>query len=150
MKFRLILFVFVLICILSCKQDDTCRENKVVALHIDFVNQINNTKLLVDSISVNGLGKDSMIYNNKKNADKILVELNSMTNNCTFVIKFNNTTDTLNVKYINKEYFISYSCGIVTAHELDTLISTNHYIRKIVIKNRFINTTDEQHVQIFH
>ncbi|GAB1415142.1 hypothetical protein MASR2M117_05480 [Paludibacter sp.] len=119
-------------------------------MHIDFVNQINNTKLLVDSISVNGLGKDSMIYNNKKNADKILVELNSMTNNCTFVIKFNNTTDTLNVKYINKEYFISYSCGIVTAHELDTLISTNHYIRKIVIKNRFINTTDEQHVQIFH
>ncbi|OJV37489.1 MAG: hypothetical protein BGO29_03320 [Bacteroidales bacterium 36-12] len=150
MKYTIAFLFFISVLYSSCTQDTTCRENKDVKLHADFINQSNNSKLTVDSVTVFGVGQDSLIYNNKKSVDKILIPLNNAAEDCSFVIIFDEIADTINVKYTNIEYFMSYSCGVIMAHEIDTVTFTDNYIKEIIIQNRIINPTDVKHIQILH
>jgi hypothetical protein len=142
------------ICILSigmfhaCTQDEACRENSAVNLHAAFYTFGTTNQMTVDSLTVYGLGKDSLLYNVKNSINKINLPLNKTDNTSIFVLQFNHVNDTVFVLHANSEYFVSFPCGMVITHQMDTIIATNHVIRGLKIVNRDINTTDEQHVQI--
>jgi hypothetical protein len=140
----LILFIFLFF---SCSQEETCRENKQVLLRVGFYTSGTSNTLNIDSVTVFGLNKDS-IYKNVKNISKIALPLNNSAKESIFVLNTNGINDTINIQYSNKEYFISFACGTVITHKIDTVFSTKYNIKGNKIVNRDINTTDVQHIQI--
>lgn len=143
-------FLFAILFIAACSQDEACREKRDVKLQAGFFTFETTTAAGIDSLTVYGLGQDSLIYDNEKDIDEISLPLNNSDVQSIFVMKFNELYDTLFVLHTNTEYFISYPCGTVTTYQIDTVLSTNHYIKGIKIQHHEINTTDVQHVQIFH
>lgn len=149
MNYRLLIFIFVLF-IVACAEDETCRERTTVTLNGSFFQHGTTTALFVDSISVYGLGIDSMIYNSRKNAARISLPLNPNADISVFVLVSNSVNDTVRVIHSNQDFFISYHCGTVITHKLDTVLTTRHQIKDIKIVTHDINTTDVQHLQIFY
>jgi hypothetical protein len=154
MRLYLYLFSFLItsVMMISCTQDETCRENKDVRLNAGFFTSGTTNALSVDSLTVFGLGNDSMLYNVNNNINNIKLPLNKKQELSIFVMNFqaDQATDTLFVLYTNQDYFISYECGSVITHRIDTVITTEHFIKSVKIINHDINTTDVQHLQIFH
>jgi hypothetical protein len=138
---------------ISCTQDETCRENKDVRLNAGFYTSGTSNALSVDSLKVFGLEReDSSLYDVNKSINNIKLPLNKKQELSIFVLNFraNQVIDTLFVLYTNQDYFISYECGSVITHKIDTVITTEHFIKSVKIINHDINTTDVQHLQIFH
>jgi hypothetical protein len=152
MKILITSLTLILLLLSSCAQEETCRENKQVLFNIGFYTSETTNALNIDSITVFGINNNSItpdsLYKNVKNINKIALPLNNSAEESIFVLNINGTHDTLNVQYSNKEYFISYSCGMVITHHVDTVLSTSHLIKSYRILNRDINTTDVQHLQI--
>lgn len=134
----------------SCAQNESCRENKTVTLNAAFFTSETMNNLTVDSLTAYGMGQGALIYDNEKNIKDIHLPLNKKEEQSTFIMNFNAEQDTVWVLYTNQNYFISYECGAVITHKIDTIITTNHYISSIKILDHDINTTDVQHLQIFH
>ena len=152
MRFNYFILALLIVAVMtnSCTQDETCRENKKVMLNAGFFSSGTTTSLSVDSLTIFGLGQDSMLYNVKNSINKINLPLNKKEDLSIFVLTFKTIQDTLWVLYTNDDYLISYECGTVITHKIDTVITTNHYIESVKIINHDINTTDVQHLQIFH
>jgi len=155
MRLYLFLFAFLItsVMMISCTQDETCRENKDVRLNAGFYTSGTTNALSVDSLKVFGLEReDSSLYDVNKSINNIKLPLNKKQELSIFVLNFraNQVIDTLFVLYTNQDYFISYECGSVITHEIDTVITTEHFIKSVKIINHDINTTDVQHLQIFH
>jgi hypothetical protein len=152
MRFNYLILALLVVAVMtiSCTQDETCRESKKVMLNAGFFSSGTTTGLSVDSLTIFGLGQDSMLYNVKNSINKINLPLNKKEDLSIFVLKFKTIQDTLWVLYTNDDYLISYECGTVITHKIDTVITTNHYIESVRIINHDINTTDVQHLQIFH
>ncbi len=148
-KIKFFISVIIALLLLSCAQDDTCRTDKNIGMHAGFYLLENKTNLQIDSITVYGKDVDSLLYNNSKNIDKIKLPLNPQTENCTYILKINETYDTLKITYSNKEYFISYACGMIISHKLDTILHSQHSIQKVEITNHQIDLTDAEHLQIY-
>jgi len=147
--FSFTIFLLAVVMFHACTQDETCRENTEINLHATFYAFGTTNQMTVDSLTVYGLGKDSLLYNVKNSINKINLPLNKTDNTSIFVMQFNHVNDTLFVLHANSEYFVSFPCGMVITHQMDTVMTTNHVIREVKIINRDINTTNEQHVQIF-
>lgn len=155
MRLYLFLFAFLItsVMMISCTQDETCRENKDVRLNAGFYTSGTTNALSVDSLKVFGLEReDSSLYDVNKSINNIKLPLNKKQELSIFVLNFraNQVIDTLFVLYTNQDYFISYECGSVITHKIDTVITTEHFIKSVKIINHDINTTDVQHLQIFH
>ena len=90
-----------------------------------------------------------MLYNNKKNLSSIKLPLNPQAEQTVFVFQFNEIYDTLDIRYSNKEYFVSYACGMVISHELDTVYFTKHAIEDLKIKHHQIDPNEAEHIQIY-
>jgi len=148
MRAFFVTLLFSLFVFSSCTQDETCREKTAVLLRAEFYGFNSANKINIDSITVFGLQQDSL-YKNVKNINKIALPLNNSEEQSIFVMNLNGTHDTLRVSYTNADYFISYSCGMIITHKIDTVITTNHVIKNLKIVNRDINTADVQHLQIF-
>ena len=149
-----IIFMLLIIICSACKQDETCRESKQVFLHVGFFESVSNKAVLIDSLTVfaldqEGSAMDSVLYDNQKNVSKINLPLNKEEQACLFVIQLNDLPqDTLFVLYENTDYFISYPCGMIITHKLDTVRSTHHIIKDVKMVYKNINTTDVQHLQV--
>ncbi len=143
-------FLIAILFIAACSQDETCREKRDVNLKAGFFRFETTTSAGIDSLTVYGLGQDSLLYDNKKSLSKIALPLNNSDVQSIYEMKFNEVLDTLFILHTNTEHFISYPCGTVITYQIDTVFSTNHYIKAIKIQYHDINTTDVQHLQIFH
>ncbi len=160
MNINKIISVFILsIALISCVNDEECREEKDVFMQIGVytkklnatTNLYSNASLPIDSIWVKGLELDSFLYQNKKSIKQIYLPLKKLSTQTDFEVTFNQVTDTISVFYTNNDrYFLSLECGCVIAHTIDEVVSTNHYIDSIAIINRDITPTDAEHIQIYH
>lgn len=146
---KLVLFTCIFMLVFSCAEDDTCRTNKQVSTLLNFYSAETAKKVQIDSISVHAIGLDSILYDNKKRVNSIKLPLNSQAEQTVFVVQFNEIHDTLDFRYTNKEYFVSYACGMVISHELDTVYFTKHAIEDLKIKYYQIDPNEAEHIQIF-
>ncbi len=67
-----------------------------------------------------------------------------------FICRFNELTDTISLYHTNRDYFLSFACGTVITHQIDTILTTNHFIREIKITERNVNMFQVQNIQILH
>lgn len=149
-----------LITILSaCNSSDECREKTSVNMQIGFytktLNSSTNTMLsstlTVDSLWVYGLGVDSLIYKDAKSEKLMLIPLNSTTEHSTYIVRFNDQTDTISIFHQNNDqYYLSLECGCIVAHTVDEVVTTGHYIDSVSIVYPEINNTNIENVQIYH
>lgn len=135
---------------ISCVEEETCRESKEVVLQASLLASGTKNTKAIDSITISGLDNDSVLYNNRKLVSKLTLPLKNQDDLSIFVCKFNTVYDTLMVFHTNKEYFISFACGTIITHEIDTVLTTNNYIKSITISQKTVNTANVQHIQIFH
>jgi hypothetical protein len=154
MKRLPIIFILSIIFFSACKQDETCRESKEVFLRVGFFESVTNKAVSIDSLTVfalhqDGSAMDSLLYDNRKNISSVILPLNKVEQASLFVMKLNDLPqDTLSVLYENVEYFISYPCGMIITHTLDTVWSTHHFIKDVNMVHKNINTTNVQHLQV--
>lgn len=136
--------------LISCQSDDeTCRESTRVTLKVGFYTAGTTKAAPVDSITVRSLANDSIYYNNKKNVSNLELALDHSTELLQYAIRFNTQWDTITLIYSSEPYFVSYACGMVFVHELDTALTTNHVIKNLQIPEHLISTANAQHIQIY-
>jgi hypothetical protein len=144
----------------SCLNEDICEDVATLPVRIGFYRidtlQTTPPKILIDSITVFGLGNDSIIYNNRKTVGQIEIPMNSVIDSCAFVIRFpdledfeTSSYDTLWFIYQRQPNLISMDCGFVTFYELNRINFTRNRIDSIHIDDIRISNTLNEHVKIF-
>jgi hypothetical protein len=111
--------------------------------------------MLVDSLTVQGLSilnvpSDSILYSNRKKVGKIILPLNKFAAQSRFLVKFNQMTDTITVFHKNFHEFLSLECGCIKVHEIDSVQVSKNFVDSTHLKYKFVNTTNAEHIQIFH
>jgi hypothetical protein len=145
---------------LSCLNEDICEDVAALPLRIGFYRidtaATTSPKMMVDSITVFGLGNDSIIYNNIYNVAQIEVPLNSKTDSCAFVIRLpdlsdaeTSSYDTLWFIYQRQPNLISMDCGFVTFYELERINFTKNRIDSIHIEDSNIRNNLNEHIKVF-
>lgn len=149
----------------SCNvSDEVCRKEKNARLKVGFYTAVFNSStgkytsssLTIDSLTVNGIDSlgnivDSILYNNSKNLSVIKLPLNKFSNESKFIIRFNDSIqDTLTVFHTNYDQYLSFECGIIRNHLIDTVLITNHFVDSVKIEEHNVSTIDAEHLQIFH
>lgn len=153
-----ILFIITLsVGILSCDTDDTCRKNRTVLLGMNFymasinskTNQLVVQNLTIDSLWIKGEGLDKYFYS-KESKNSVKLPLNSFAQESKYMMRFNETIDTVLIKHQNFTDFLSLECGYIRTHKIDTVISTNNFIDSISINQENVGTIYVENIQIHH
>lgn len=151
---QFLIFLFLLLMLMACSNDEECRIDKRVNLTIGFykVSTTANATLVaftVDSISVKGLTRDSLLYNNVKALKSIQLPLRKFYEQTDFELSVNNVKDTISIFYRNNDaYFLSFACGCIVVHEIDEVTFTQNAIKNIVLQQNIVNNITVEHVKI--
>lgn len=113
------------------------------------------TSLSIDSINIQGLDTmgvlvDSLLYNKTKKISKLYLPLNKFVPVSRFVVTFNKTIDTVSILHSNSNMYLSLECGCLKVHTIDTVITTNHFIDSVSIKNHNVININAEHLQIYN
>jgi hypothetical protein len=135
--------------LISCSPQ-SCFEETESYLKASFYDDATKKLHAPDSLTMHGLNNDSIIYNKTPKVSPALIPLNSLMDNCTFIIVINEITDTVKFWYNSYPHLVSKECGFTFYHNLDSLKSTNNLIDTIIIRNRSITTTNEENIRIFY
>lgn len=149
-------FIFLFTCFVSCNNDETCRKDRFVTMNVKFYQDTISVNtgdtvtqsLSVDSLTIYGLGVDSILYKNKKKVSSVQLPLNLFAGESSFVLICNDTYDTLTVRHTNKNKFLSLECGNIRVHHIDSAIATGHFFPRATIINPDVNTDDETNIQL--
>lgn len=154
----------VLLSLPSCLNEEVCEDVATVPVRLGFYIEPDPDDPLsdepipvsIDSITIYGVGNDSIIYNNTLNASQIELPLNSLTDSSGFVFRFpqpadlpQRLQDTLWLYYQTEPFLISLECGFITFYELTDIQYTNTFIDTIEIDNISIINTLDEHIKIF-
>ena len=118
-------------------------------MQLGFYQEGTTNLLPFDSLSIVALEGDSIIYNNRKNVSRVELPLNYRSNITHYAIRFNEQWDTLMVLYHSEPYFISYACGMIYTHQIDTALFKGSVNKELKIPNKLINTANVQHIQVY-
>ena len=146
-SFIIIVPVFILF-LISCTAG-SCFEETESYLKASFY--FNTTLTAPDSLTLYGLNKDSLIYNQETGVQHAKIPLNSSAESCTFIIKINGITDTIEFRYNSYPHLISKECGYTFYHHLDTIpYYSKHTIKNIEITNSTITNLNVENIQIYY
>lgn len=156
--YNLILPLMLVVSLISCnQQDDTCRKSRKVTLNATFYTDFTNDKgkyvkekLVLDSLTVKGVGIETLIYNNKKKTDVMELPLQVFKETSSYSLTFNDIVDTIIVKHKNNLEFLSVECGSIRTYSIDTVFFTKHFIDSIAIQQKNVNTIKIENLQIYH
>lgn len=155
---RFIFLIFIIFMVHACSSDETCRKNKYVRLQVSLykvsLNQVNNTLVAspwsVDSISVQGVGIDSILYKNSKKISQLNLDLKKIDNQSAYQLNINGVKDTLTITHTNTTEFLSLECGCLKVYNIDSAFVTKHAIDSIQIINHQVNTDNAPNIRIFN
>lgn len=148
-----VLFSLLLISSISCEIDDICIEEVLTPkLIIRFYDALepNDTKE-VTGLYVWAENKDSIYVD--MILDSIALPINTFTTETKYLLSQNNVVDTLYIHHINKEIFVSRSCGYKFNFELQAQTHTsNEWISSFetIESPQLIENEQAAHTKIFH
>lgn len=103
----------------------------------------------MDSVTVRGIGSDSIIYKNKTLSELALdLRPNAQQTQYEIVVKTKDHTftDTLNFLHTNQPWFESMECGCMVFSTLDTCTTTGSIFRSATILDPKIINQKKKHV----
>ena len=114
-KFFLLLFL-----ITSCEKDDICLEGSANTnrITIGFINSEYQDTTSIILKNIRGLNKDSIIHTNI-GTNKLRLPLNISSNKTKYVLNYNETEDTLSIKYIAIHQYLNRGCGFISNFIID-------------------------------
>lgn len=148
----------VLLLLAACTVDTECRQTESVRCVVVFtcdsvVNNADTTYRTVfntlDSVTVQGVGNDSILYYNQKNVNKLSLPLRSDTTETRYLLTLNSRQETLVIRHDNNEYFVSLACGCFVFHEVDTAFGTNGRIYNSEILNTAVQNTEQDNIRLY-
>ena len=128
----------------SC--DEFCEEPNRTAVVINFYAYDTNALLTEQKETIRGIENDSLLYPNSKitktGHSQVLLPVNPTADIMSFSIKHDTLpTDTVIIRYVRHNGFVSPKCGCVTHAEiLGTPESTENSITNIVVTNPNVTT----------
>lgn len=143
----------------ACINEEVCEDIATVPVRIGFFTENNAadepTPITLDSLTVFGLGNDSLIYNNQFNISQIELPLNSQQDSCAFIFVFPQVPaeillhDTIWFYYSRKATLVSMECGFSTFYELKNISFSRNRIDSLSLDNINIRNTLDEHIKIF-
>lgn len=152
--YRLLLLLLLLGSLVSCQPDTVCRQDNTVALGVSvqylFTDSAGNTTIqnTFDSISVQGINNDSVLYANAHNLSALWLPLRPDTSLTAFSLLWHGQYDTLYVRHDNTLRFISHACGCAIYHTIDSVWHRGNAIDSIAIINATVETTQQENIQL--
>jgi hypothetical protein len=133
---------------ISCTPE-ACFEETNAYMKATFYNNTSKEKDAPDSLTITGLDKTDKIYYKDPGVQPALFPLDASSGSCTFIIRINNVTDTIQFIYSSYPHLISKECGYTFFHKLDTFYSSKNafYIYK---SSNNITTANEENIRIFY
>jgi hypothetical protein len=136
--------------IASCTPE-SCIGETTSFVHVTFYKSATNKLTAPDSITVFGIGRESeRLYGKALNASVINLPLDASSDNCGFIIKINDKTDTLKFTYTSYPHLISKECGITFFYSLEDLHTGGTAIDTVLIRNKNITTFNEENIRIIY
>ena len=139
------------ILLVSCDDAQVCEDYSKVPLRVGFYRMTNNqpARHSIDSITIFGLGNDSIIYNNAKNVSSVELPLDPSRDSTAFVFVFPEINDTIWLYYDRKLTLISIECGFLNHYELQKIEHGGFLIRSAQIMQPTITNNLDEHIRIF-
>lgn len=151
----------------ACTGDEECRKNRYVNLQIGLYHSTYNsatdtyvvTSLSVDSLTLRGIKTaengdetlvDSLLYDNKKSINKVVLPLDKSSEQSKYHVVFNNVSDTITILHRNHDYYLSLECGCIKTFSIDTVLTTNNFIDSVKIINHDVINVDAEHIKIYN
>lgn len=105
--------------------------------------------LAPDSVTLFGINMDTL-YNKTTKLKSAEFPLFAADTACTFVLKINGISDTLEFNYSSYTYLVSKECGYTFFFTLDTAIHSSNNIDSISVEKKTITTFNEENMRIFY
>lgn len=123
----------------SCQPDTVCRET----MQVGVIGQLKETyydadmqprvRTAWDSLTVQGIGSDSVLYNNSKSVSQIFLPMQNDKDTTSYTMTYCGCTDTLSVVHSSNQQFVSVECGCVYEHAIRQVLYTRHWIDTVTI-----------------
>ena len=155
MKHALCYSIFVLLCFAACRPDAVCRSNMKVGLMAELEEiQYDDTHqphtiTTWDSITVQGINNDSILYNNSKNITKLCLPLRHDADSTAYTLLYKGVTDTLLIIHDSRQNFVSVECGCVYNHQVSALQCTCLWIDSITFLSNSIDRGGETNIRFY-
>lgn len=138
----------------GCRPDTVCRQDIQVLAGVTtewvLTDTAGNTTPQVtwDSVSVWGVGNDSLLYDNTYAVETLALPLRIDTTMSAFVILWHGTYDTLYIHHDNTRKFISSACGCAVYHTLDTTWVAGTFVDSLYIVNSSVETVQQTNIHL--
>ena len=154
MKTYLGLFLLGLLALSGCRPDTVCRKDTGVALGVSvrwlFTDTLGNStwQTAFDSITVQGVGNDSVLYDNGKNLSSLWLPMRADTSVTAYLLRWHGEEDTLYIRHDNTRHFISQACGCMVYHTLDTVWHRGSAIDSVTVVNSLVESDEQENIQL--
>lgn len=148
---RVILWIglTVITVLVSCQPDNQCRKENIVQMQVSFKNKA-LSKVSLDSVTIQGVGSDSVLYDNKKSVNEVSLPLHKTKDKTQFVFSNGVKVDTLSIEHLNTDNFISLECGCFVYHTIQRAYSCGTWIDSVaIITTEITSINAEEHLQVF-
>lgn len=152
-------YIFVILLLVlglvACEPDRTCRYdvdvNAVLVLkctHYDTLD-VASTVEQWDSITVQGVGNDSILYANSKAVKQVNLPLREDTTVTAYELTWKGKKETLYIQHSNTQQFISMACGCVIYHQIEKVWCDKVWADSVEIINAAVETVEQNNIRIF-
>jgi hypothetical protein len=152
-NYGLALLVLISTIITACSSRG-CYDDMTVRMYVYFYTQNADSSVSVtlDSLSVQGVGSDSILYQNIS-SDGIELYLNPISEVTQFAFTCEQNgqlfKDTLTIQHTNQPWFQSLECGSMVFSTLKQVQVTGSIFNSAVITDSTVNTTVTKHVKLY-
>ncbi len=144
-----------LILLVGCEPDKSCRQSIYVACRVVLQGtEIDSLGEPVafhewDSVTVQGVGNDSVLYDNQYSVNRLLLPLKTDTTITAYSILWHDEYDTLYVRHTNTLNFISMACGCAIYHTIDSTWTNSARIDSLVVINSAIEAVEQDNIRVY-
>lgn len=140
-----------LISVLDSCTPESCYEETNAYLKAWFYSEETGNALPPDSLTVYGLNRSSFkIYNKAVKPQPALLPLDASSQSCSFIVRINGITDTVNFTYTPYPHLISKECGYTFYFSIDTPVYSHNIINAVRVRKNTVTTLDEENIRIFY
>lgn len=138
----------------GCTVDQQCRTAFDVRMQAVFradslqADSTYATYAIWDSITVQGLGRDSVLYDNRKSITTLQLPLRPDTTVTAYRLTYHGRTDTLYIIHNNDIQFISLACGEVIYHTIEGFRARGTWIDSIVMIDSTVQATVKDNIRL--
>ena len=159
-------FIAMVFLIAACTSETTCHKdmtvNMVVTLQADSLNekQHNVRYTSWDSITVQIVGENTILWNNKKGVKQLplflhptsqdpnLPEIETSSVITAFAMTYHLQTATLYVEHTPRQYFVSLACGCAIYHTILNAWSSDPRVDSVQIINANVENAVQENLRI--